>query len=228
VDDNKPAGTTASSRLAKANWSLVISVIALLTAVAGSVSSWVGTIEAIKKNSAEIAKNTAELEAKAQWAWSSAIVYSIIEEGSKNSFSGISFQEILDKYTTAAMREQEVKIDKKKLQPLELKSVLMSLLETKLIYQTAADNYVAGRTAFILGGEVSFNVARASGTILAKLHAMPGEYTVAKLEQEVVKDLPGVTKEDYQIAINGLIGNSSVIMDGSKKLWSATNPPPKK
>jgi hypothetical protein len=202
------------------NTSRFISIFALVVAVLSCLASWWGTISTVNKNNAE-------LEFRSILSWQQSLVYSLIDKGTKNKPTGMTFDEIKDKYVAAGLTEPKLKISKDKLQEEELRLVLLSLMESKLIYQTLLDTYVTGKTQQLYGVEKTFEVNRGIGSILRILSTRGGELTVAGMEEAVTKDT-NITKEDYHTAVNQLIASNAVTLDEAGKLWSVSNPNPKK
>jgi hypothetical protein len=67
---------------------------------------------------------------------------------------------------------------------------------------------------------------RATGSIAMEL-AKEGGRTPEQLAKTVPEEAK-VTPEDYWTAIDLMIANRQVTLDGDGKLWSASNPPKKK
>jgi hypothetical protein len=206
-----------SGRLGK--WSLRISVGSLLITFAVAIATWWGTIAAVNKIAVE------ERE-KEELAWQTTIVFKIIDEGSKDNPAGIAFGDINSKYVSESISAEGIRLEKKKLQPTELRRILMGLLGDKLVYQTAEDRYIVLRSLVVQGGDLLvYEVNRATGEILQVLASEAGRYSEKELEP-IVREKAKVSSAAYLIAVEQQVGGKGVQPDKDNKLWLATNPPP--
>jgi hypothetical protein len=196
----------------------IVSIVAVLVAVVATVATWTGVISALNRN-------TAEEKAKREFEFASTIVYAIIEDASRKNPRGVSSSEIEEKFLPRAQAAEGIDFEKRKLQPLEVKKVILGLLALKVIYQTAEDCYVTVRTTFISGGEIDPNVARGATYGQLLIDRQPGEFTTAAMKQKIIENIR-IGDADANYAVNILLRDGFAILDKDGKLWSQIHPPP--
>jgi hypothetical protein len=210
-------GTPASG---SGRGALFVSFIGVGIALAALLVNWISLHATLDKNATDL-REAKEAE------WQTTIVHSIIDDATKDDASGVPFQKILDTYQTKALAEKSVSLGKDKLQPIELRRILLNLMQTNAIYGLVGDRYFPARGVVVPGVEKPYIESRIISTIVQVLSSEGGRYTVTELEPKVT-DIAKVTQQDYNTVINSLIVQKAVIPDDKGKLWSAAKPPPLK
>ncbi|HJT78046.1 MAG TPA: hypothetical protein VJ739_12655 [Gemmataceae bacterium] len=191
---------------------LIVSILAAIFTGSTMVADWTRVASTLRKHAAD------ERE-KSQLEWSAAEVYSIIEKGSKSNPSGLDIEEIRRRYNADAEGAKAENLEIKQLSELQLRKILLDFLALKVAWQTGEDRYVLARTSIAPGGEITYALNRGLGTVLSELAKEGGRYKIEQLEP-IVMEKARISREEYLIVINLLLGNGSVICDKDGRLWS--------
>jgi hypothetical protein len=203
---------------------VVIAGAAALFSGLNALADWRSADAAINQLNATIQSHLKEEGRKKVQEWQEVMVFSIIEQGTKNADKGISFEEIKNKYLVEATAVEDVDLKKEELRPLTLKRILIDLMMIGVVYQTLDDNYVVQRAWINPRPERSFLEERAKYAILHLLSTDGGRLTVPELGQ-VITDKLKITNEEFNALVSQLIAGNALIIDEDKKVWCVANPP---
>src|SRR5689334_4079321 len=111
-----------------------ISFVSLIVAIASATFSYWGVSSTANKYASD--KKTSD-----QRDWQTTVIYNVIVDAGKTDPNGIAFEDILTKYVVKASADEKIEFEKEKLQPLELRRILMGLVRDKMIYNSPDDRY---------------------------------------------------------------------------------------
>jgi hypothetical protein len=183
----------------------------------------------LEKMRADAEEATAEREREAKSGWLEMAVYSIIGEGMKDKWNGLSIDDIKSRYTERikdAVFRKRFGVTEKDIAEDVLQNVLFSLQKVGLVGQTVEERYIIEKYAVNPRWGSMGNYLKIADAIRSILAEKPGDsYAIASLYQAVGKNLP-VKYEEYHVVLSEMERLRMVRVEDGKVI-SPLHPPMK-
>lgn len=208
---------------------IVIPLLALIVAVAGSTFTALASLYTIHKIEHDLSRDDEDVAENKRRPWKILKVYEIIDRTtlSTDKWTGMNFDEIRLKYTQEVQAEQDIRVGKPDLQPNELQSILIDLLEKRLVVKTTDNKYAIIRSVVETREcVVRPSTAAIQQAIIKILSTESGKYTPEKLILKVVNE-QHFTYEDVYATLNCMKANRMIFTDDKGMTYAIieTTPP---